>query len=46
MKSRKKTVEALRHTLPETEVWVIGDAKRPLMLGDAIRAGFNAGLGI
>ncbi len=43
---RKETVEGLRHILPETEVYIVGDAKLPRSLGDAIHDGFNAALNI
>lgn len=46
MKPRKDVVESLRHIIPETEIYIVGDAKSPLMLGDAIRSAFNAGLAI
>ena len=44
LKSRKDTVNALRHAIPETEVYVIGDCLRPRMIGDAIREGFGTAL--
>ena len=44
--ARKKVVEELRHLLPETEVYIVGDAKQPRSLGEAIRDGFNAALNI
>jgi len=43
---RKQDVEALRHVLPETEVYIVGDAKAPRTLGDAVHDGFNAALNI
>jgi 2,4-dienoyl-CoA reductase-like NADH-dependent reductase (Old Yellow Enzyme family)/thioredoxin reductase len=44
--SRRDVVEELRHLLPETEVTVVGDAKQPRSLGDAVHDGFNAALNI
>jgi 2,4-dienoyl-CoA reductase-like NADH-dependent reductase (Old Yellow Enzyme family)/thioredoxin reductase len=43
---RRNTVDELRHLLPETEVYVIGDAKQPRSLGEAVHDGFNAALNI
>jgi 2,4-dienoyl-CoA reductase-like NADH-dependent reductase (Old Yellow Enzyme family)/thioredoxin reductase len=44
--SRKDVVEELRHLLPETEVYIVGDAKQPRSLGDAVHDGFNAAMNI
>ena len=44
--SRRQVVEEMRRLLPETEVYIIGDAKEPRSLGDAIHDGFNAALNI
>ena len=44
--SRRQVVENMRHILPETEVYIIGDAKEPRSLGDAVHEGFNAALNI
>ena len=44
--SRKETVETMRRILPETEAYIIGDAKEPRSIGDAIHDGFNAALNI
>jgi 2,4-dienoyl-CoA reductase-like NADH-dependent reductase (Old Yellow Enzyme family)/thioredoxin reductase len=44
--ARNGVVEELRHLLPETEVYIVGDAKEPRSLGDAIHEGFNAALNI
>ena len=44
--SRRDVVEELRHLLPETEVSIVGDAKQPRSLGDAVHDGFNAALNI
>ena len=44
--SRRGTVEAMRHILPETEVYITGDAKEPRSLGEAIHEGFNAAINI
>jgi len=44
--SRSDTVAELRHLLPETEVRIVGDAKQPRSLGDAVHDGFNAALNI
>ena len=43
---RKSVVEELRRLLPETDVYIIGDAKEPRSLGDAIHDGFNAAINI
>lgn len=44
--AKKDVVEELRHLLPETEVYIVGDAKSPRSLGDAIHDGFNAAMNI
>ncbi|NLV49325.1 MAG: FAD-dependent oxidoreductase [Clostridiales bacterium] len=44
--SRKNVVEELRHILPETDVYIVGDAGEPRSLGDAVHEGFNAALNI
>ncbi len=46
LRPRKETVSALRHVIPETEVYIIGDCVRPRMIGDAVREGFGVALGI
>lgn len=46
LRPRKDTVNALRHAIPETEVYIIGDCLRPRMIGDAVREGFGVALGI
>ena len=46
LKPRKQDIEALRHILPETEVYIVGDAKAPRSIGDAVHDGFNAALNI
>lgn len=46
LRSRKTVVEELSHVLPETEIYVIGDAVRANMIGDAVRGGFDAALSI
>lgn len=46
LKSRQEDVEALRHLLPETEVYIVGDAREPRSLGDAVHEGFNAAINI
>lgn len=46
MNPRRELVESLRHVLPETEVYPVGDAVSAQMLGNAIRAGFGAALAI
>ncbi len=43
---RNDVVEEFRHLLPETEVYIIGDAKGPRSLGDAVHDGFNAAINI
>jgi len=46
LRARSGLVEQMRHLLPETEIYVVGDAHKPVMLGDAVRSGFNAALNI
>ncbi len=46
LRPRKDVVNALRHAIPETEVYIIGDCLRPRMIGDAVREGFGVALGI
>jgi 2,4-dienoyl-CoA reductase-like NADH-dependent reductase (Old Yellow Enzyme family)/thioredoxin reductase len=46
MVPRRGIFQQLRHLLPETEVYVVGDAKEPRAIGDAIREGFDAALNI
>ena len=46
MIARSDAVNEMRHILPETEVYIIGDAKKPRSLGDAVHDGFNAALNI
>ncbi len=41
MKSRREVVAKLRHELPETEVYVIGDGKEIGNVFTAVHAGFN-----
>jgi 2,4-dienoyl-CoA reductase-like NADH-dependent reductase (Old Yellow Enzyme family)/thioredoxin reductase len=44
--TRSQVVEEMRRLLPETEVYIIGDAREPRSLGDAIHEGFNAAINI
>ena len=44
--SRRDTVQAFRHLLPETEVYIAGDAQAPRSIGEAIHEGFNAAINI
>lgn len=46
MVPRRELCEELRHLLPETEVYIVGDAKEPRAIGDAIRECFDAALNI
>ena len=46
MTPRRDAVSQMRHLLPETEVYIIGDAKEARSLGDAIHDGFNAAMNI
>jgi 2,4-dienoyl-CoA reductase-like NADH-dependent reductase (Old Yellow Enzyme family)/thioredoxin reductase len=46
MVPRKELCEELRHLIPETEVYIVGDAKEPRTIGDAVREGFDAALNI
>ena len=46
MVPRRELYTELRHLWPETEVYLIGDAKEPRAIGDAIREGFDAALNI
>lgn len=41
-RSNRDTVESLRHCIPETEVYVVGDAKRVANVGFAVNAAFWA----
>jgi len=41
MKPRKDTIAALRHAIPETEVYVIGDGKQIGNVYTAVHAGFD-----
>ncbi len=41
LKPRKETAEALRHCAPETEVFIVGDLKKPATIGDAVNAAFG-----
>ncbi|MEO0278860.1 MAG: FAD-dependent oxidoreductase [candidate division WOR-3 bacterium] len=42
MRPRKEKVQELRRLVPETEVYIIGDCKKPRKLFHAIHEGFNA----
>lgn len=42
MKSLTEEAESMRHCAPETEIFVIGDAKRPAQIGDAVNEAFRA----
>ena len=46
MVARKPIAESMRHLLPETEIYIIGDVKAPRSLGEAIHEGFNAAVNI
>ena len=46
MVARKAVAESMRHLLPETEVYIVGDVKAPRSLGEAIHEGFNAAVNI
>jgi len=41
MKPRKDTIATLRHAIPETEVYVIGDGKQIGNVYTAVHAGFD-----
>ncbi|MBR2831503.1 MAG: FAD-dependent oxidoreductase [Oscillospiraceae bacterium] len=42
MRSRKDVVNELRGCAPATEVWVVGDAKEPANVANAVHTAFNA----
>ena len=44
--ARKDEAAPFRHLIPETEIFVVGDAKKPRSIGDAIHEGFNAAVNI
>ena len=46
MKSLTETADALRHSAPETEVYIVGDAVTPGNLGPAIKSAFTAAIHI
>ncbi|NLD88174.1 MAG: FAD-dependent oxidoreductase [Clostridiales bacterium] len=46
MRPRIEEVEKFRHVLPETEVYICGDAKQPRTVPDAVIDGFNAAVNI
>ena len=46
MRPRAESAERFRHLVPETAFFVVGDAKIPRSIGDAVHEGFNAALHI
>ncbi len=44
--ARSEEVNKFRHLIPETEIYIVGDAKRARSLGDAVHEGFNAAINI
>ena len=38
----RETVEALRHTIPEPDVYIVGDARAPQSIATAVNQGFGA----
>jgi 2,4-dienoyl-CoA reductase-like NADH-dependent reductase (Old Yellow Enzyme family)/thioredoxin reductase len=46
MVSAKDTVEELHHAVPETEVYVIGDASKPGQIAEAVNSAFGAAVNI
>ena len=42
LRPRKQIVEELRHVIPETDVFIIGDAREPLSIASAVNQGFGA----
>ena len=42
LRPRKKIVDALRHAIPETDVFVVGDARAPQSIATAVGQGFGA----
>ncbi|NLA74697.1 MAG: FAD-dependent oxidoreductase, partial [Deltaproteobacteria bacterium] len=42
MASKLDVVDSLRHSAPETEVFVVGDAVKPGLIGHAVMSGFKA----
>jgi 2,4-dienoyl-CoA reductase-like NADH-dependent reductase (Old Yellow Enzyme family)/thioredoxin reductase len=46
LRSRKDTVAALRHAIPETEIYIVGDAIEPQDIGTAVNTAFSAAVAI
>ena len=46
MRSLTDTADALRHSAPETEVYIVGDAITPGNLGPAVKSAFTAAVHI
>lgn len=46
LKPRREVVEALYHTVPETEVYVVGDADKSRLIADAVNGAFAAAVNI
>ena len=42
MRSRRDVVDALRFCAPATEVWIVGDAKEPANVANAVHTAFDA----
>jgi pyruvate/2-oxoglutarate dehydrogenase complex dihydrolipoamide dehydrogenase (E3) component len=42
MASKHDVADALRHSAPETEVFIVGDAKKPGLVGPAVMSAFKA----
>ena len=42
MRARRQTAAALRPCAPATEVWIVGDAKEPANVFNAVHTAFNA----
>ena len=40
----RAAIDAFRHLIPETEVRIVGDARRVAYIGEAVHAGFDAAL--
>ena len=46
MASRRAVVDQLRHCAPETEVYIVGDAKKVGTISDAVNQAFRAAVRI
>ena len=42
LRPRKDTVEALRHCIPEPDIYIVGDARSPQSIATAVNQAFGA----